>query len=58
MAVTPIGVCRTPRPEGMEDDATVREELGGTEWTVTESVYRYRGYQPPYEDLKLCHGAL
>lgn len=53
------GRCRICRPRPMEDDAVVEDinsgEPGGrTETIVPESVYRAKGYEPPFEDLKDC----
>jgi len=56
----PRGVCRTPRPRPLEDDAKVTD--GSITYDLPESQYRARGYQPPFEQLPLCpesapHGA-
>lgn len=46
------GICRVKRPVGMEDDAIVQDVNGGTEMPLAESIYRERGYEPPYDDLQ------
>ncbi len=48
------GVCKTSRPPGMEDDATV-EDIGGNQWTVPKSDYIAKGYQPPFDNLPPCN---
>jgi hypothetical protein len=40
----------------MEDDATVVDS-GGNERQVSESVYRARGYMPPFYELPWCDAA-
>lgn len=50
MSASVRGISRIKRPEGIEDDAVVRD-VGGNEWSVSESTYRSRGYEPPFDDL-------
>lgn len=50
------GVCKTARPEPMEDDITV-SDAGGTEWSVPVSTYIERGYEPPLDQIPVCGGA-
>ncbi len=46
------GACRIPRGGATEDDVVVRDS-GDNEWLVRESLYRARGYQPPFEELQM-----
>ena len=48
------GVCRVKNPDGMEDDAIVRDINDGVESPVSESRYRAQGYMPPFDELKWC----
>lgn len=45
------GIYRIKNPEGLEDDAQVRDVAGGSDMPLSESVYRERGYEPPFDDL-------
>ena len=45
------GIYRTKNPEGMEDDAQVKDVNGGSDMPLPESLYRERGYSPPFDDL-------
>jgi hypothetical protein len=45
------GIYRTKTPDGMEDDAQVQDVHGGSDMPLSESLYRERGYEPPYDDL-------
>ena len=46
-----IGIGRKKNPEGMEDDAIVKDVNGGTEMPIPESLYRERGYLPEFDEL-------
>ena len=43
------GIYRIKRPRGIEDDAHVED--AGTDMPLPESIYRQRGYEPPFDDL-------
>lgn len=45
------GIYRIKNPAGMEDDAQVRDANGGSEMPLGESLYRERGYSPPFDEL-------
>lgn len=47
------GIYKTVAPEGMEDYAQVEDVNGGSSMPLDESLYRDRGYEPPFETLPL-----
>ena len=47
------GICREHNGEGVEDSARVDYGRGPT-MDVCETLYRSRGYQPPFDDLPWC----
>lgn len=55
MAVDPRtlrrGIYRQKMPEGIEDCAQVKDVNGGSQMPLDESLYRARGYEPPFEKL-------
>ena len=45
------GIYRVKNPEPMEADAQVQDVNGGSETSLPESLYRARGYEPPFDKL-------
>ena len=45
------GIYRVKNPEPFEDDAQVEDVNGGSSMPLSESVYRERGYDPPFDEL-------
>lgn len=45
------GLYRINRPIGMENDVQVGDVNGDNDMPLPESIYRERGYQPPFDEL-------
>jgi len=45
------GIYRIKNPPPYEDDAQVEDVHGGSSMPLSESIYRERGYDPPFDEL-------
>lgn len=45
------GIYRSANPSPLEHDVQVQDVNGGSDMPLPESIYRARGYEPPFDEL-------